>query len=264
MRLSIDPRVSAGLLRRLLLTPGLCAVLCCCALAASLAAQTASSPSTPAASSVPNTSNAAPAKRVHAHKKSKAKNAAVPAPAPAAPAPPPMPNWPVNDKPQPAKIAWDSHGLRIEAANSSLMQIMSDVSTATGAKVVGLNRDERVFGTYGPAPARDVLTQLLQGTGYNIMVLGSEDSRTPMQVLLTPRGGGRAAASGATVASAGSADEEPGEPEPEEPQTPVPPPNAPPNAMGQPNGPPRTPQQILQQMRQSPNPPEQGAPPQNQ
>jgi hypothetical protein len=170
----------------------------------------------------------------------------------------------VNDKPQPAKIAWDSHGLKIEAANSSLMQIMSDVSTATGAKVVGLNRDERVFGTYGPAPARDVLTQLLQGTGYNIMVLGSEDSRTPMQVLLTPRGAGRAAASAATVASAGSADEEPGEPEPEEPQPPVPPPNLPSNGMGQPNAQPRTPQQILQQMRQMPNPPEQGAPPQNQ
>ena len=263
MRRSIDQHVSAGHLRRPLWMPGISAPLCCCALAASLFAQSASSPSAPAAPSARNSSHAAPAKRAHAHKKSNSKTAA--APPPVTPPPPPMPNWPVNDKPQPAKIAWDSHGLKVEADNSSLMQIMSDVSTATGAKVVGLNRDERVFGTYGPAPARDVLTQLLQGTGYNIIVLGNEDSRTPMQVLLTPRGGSSAPAPAANVASAGGGtDEESNEPEPEQPQPPVAPPNPPSNGMGQPNGPPRTPQQIMQQIRQLQNPPEQGQSPQNQ
>ena len=54
-------------------------------------------------------------------------------------------------------MVWDSQGLRIEARNSSLQQILNDVSTATGAKVDGLGTDERVFGIYGPGQARDVL-----------------------------------------------------------------------------------------------------------
>lgn len=176
-----------------------------------------------------------------------------------------MPNWPVNDKPQPAKVDWDSHGLKIEAANSSLMQILSDVSTATGAKVEGLNRDERVFGTYGPGPARDVLTQLLQGSDYNIMVLGSADSKKPLQVLLTPRTGTTSVSYPPPSPVASNATEpEPNEPAQEEPTEPAPPPNAPAPGFAQPNQPARTPQEILQQIqrRQMQN---QGAqPPQNQ
>ena len=83
-----------------------------------------------------------------------------------------MPNWPVNDKPSPASVVWDATGLRINASNSSLQQILNEVSTDTGTKVEGFGADQRVYGSYGPGQARDVLSQLLQGSGYNVLLAG--------------------------------------------------------------------------------------------
>ena len=108
-------------------------------------------------------------------------------------APPPapvMPNWPVNDRPSPATIAWNSPQLRIGAANSSLQQILSDVSTATGTSFEGLPRDgkdERIFGDFGPGPAHDVLSQLLQGTGYNVVMIGDQGQGVPRHIILSAR-----------------------------------------------------------------------------
>jgi hypothetical protein len=98
-----------------------------------------------------------------------------------------QPNWPVNDKPAPASVTWDSQGLSINAANSSLQQILNDVSTATGAKIEGLNSDERVFGAYGPGQARDVLSQLLHGSGYNVLLIGDQGQGTPREIVLSAR-----------------------------------------------------------------------------
>ncbi|MFZ1013839.1 MAG: hypothetical protein WAN28_10885, partial [Terracidiphilus sp.] len=92
----------------------------------------------------------------------------------AMPPAPPAPNWPINDQPAPAAIAWISPDLRIDARNSSLHQILNDVSTATGAQVEGFAGDQRVFGDFGPGSAHDVLAQLLQGTGYNIVMVGDK------------------------------------------------------------------------------------------
>jgi hypothetical protein len=112
-------------------------------------------------------------------------------PAPAAaqtPAPEtPKPDWPVNDKPVPAKVTWDSRGLTIEATNSSLDAILKDVATATGAKVDGKVGDERVFGSYGPGSARDVISQLLDGTAYNVLMVGDQGEGTPRQIVLSNR-----------------------------------------------------------------------------
>lgn len=110
--------------------------------------------------------------------------------APAVPAAPPPPAWPVNEKPVPATVTWDSSGLRIDAANSSLVQILRDVSTDTGVKVEGLSHDERIFGDYGPGPAREVISQLLHGSGYNIFMVGDQGAGTPLQIVLTPRSAG--------------------------------------------------------------------------
>lgn len=168
---------------------------------------------------------------------------------PAAPAKPPSPKWPVNDKPVPAEVNWDSHGLRIHAANSSLAQILGDVSTATGTKVVGLAHDERVFGIYGPGPARDVLSQLLQGSGYNIVMMGGEGSGAPLQVVLTARSGSTERGSAAMAQNNSISAEEDSEPEPETPQPPAVPANPAPQGFSPPSGAAQTPQQILQQMR---------------
>jgi hypothetical protein len=166
---------------------------------------------------------------------------ALPAAVPAKPAEPELPKWPVNEKPALAVIHWDSKGLRIEAANSSLQQILQDVTTTTGAKVQGLDTDERVFGAYGPGTARDVLSQLLQGTGYNVIMIGDQGQGTPREIVLSSRHGG-AAQPAATAAPDSDDDDADADEQPQ----PAPPPIRP----GFPPGGQRTPQQITQEMQQ--------------
>ena len=179
-----------------------------------------------------------------------------PAAAPTEQLAPKPPDWPANDKPGDATVAWNSKGLRIEAANSSLQQILKDVATATGAKVTGLSADQRIFGTYGPGQARDVISQLLDGSGYNILMIGDRGQGTPREIVLSrqPTGpaSGSANNSGSNNDDSSNADvEEPPPPPPPMPpqqQQPQPQPN-PPNGFN-PGMQPRTPQQILQEMQQ--------------
>lgn len=103
----------------------------------------------------------------------------------AAPAVPAAPVWPINEQPQQARITWDSHGLRVEATNSSLDQILREVSTDTGVKIEGFNKDQRIFGTYGPGPAREVISRLLDGSGYNVLMVGGQGSVPPSRIVLT-------------------------------------------------------------------------------
>jgi hypothetical protein len=116
------------------------------------------------------------------------------APAPEQPKAPEAPHWPVNDHAALAAVTWDSHGLRIEATNSSLQQILKDVATATGAKVEGLGTDERVFGEFGPGQARDVLSKLLHGSGYNVIMIGDQGQGAPRQIVLSSRNSSEAQA----------------------------------------------------------------------
>jgi hypothetical protein len=128
----------------------------------------------------------------------------------ALPAAPKAPDWPVNDHPTEATVVWNSQGLRIDASNSSLEQILKDVATATGAKVEGLGSDERIFGTYGPGSARDVLSQLLDGSGYNVLMLGGQGTGTPSEVILSAqtKGNGTPAAANPAPADEENADVE--------------------------------------------------------
>ena len=158
---------------------------------------------------------------------------------------PPPPDWPANDKPSPASVVWDSQGLRIEAQNSSLEQIMSDVSTATGTKIDGLDKDQRVFGVYGPGQARDVLSQLLQGSGYNVLMIGDEGQGTPRQILLSVRQKGEAHP--AIPNQSNTADEDT---ENEDQQQQQQAPGVPIRPAFGPGAAPRTPQQIMQEMQQ--------------
>ncbi|HTW79310.1 MAG TPA: hypothetical protein VME23_07205 [Terracidiphilus sp.] len=117
--------------------------------------------------------------------------------APTPPPEPPKPDWPANDKPAPAKIIWDTHGLAIEANNSSLEQILHEVATDTGAKLDGKVGEERIFGSYGPGSARDVIAQLLDGTAYNVLMVGDQGQGTPREIVLTNRPTGPAPANNA-------------------------------------------------------------------
>jgi|GEM_PF-1934570 len=184
-------------------------------------------------------------KHVHPHKKPAAAVPAHPPPPPPAPVLPPPPDWPANDPPAAATVVYDSRGLFIAASNSSLAQILKDVSTDTGAKVEGLGIDQRIFGTYGPGSTREVLYQLLDGSGYNILMVGDRGQGTPRRIVLSAQGGGAAqktANNAPTPPSHEDTDVEQPAPEPEVEQ-PLPP--ATNNA-----GPPvpiRTPQQMMQE-----------------
>jgi len=226
--------------------------LCAVVLSATprLAAQASATALAPAANPVP-----APTHRpVHRHKSSSAIRAKAKPDATAIASAeksnpvdlkPIPPAWPANDKPTAATVTWDSHGLRIEAANSSLKQILEDVSTATGAEIQGMGSDQRVFGAYGPGQARDVLSQLLQGSGYNILMIGDQGQGAPRQILLTARSAADSSSSANKSAPNSSADEDTEAEEPQQPATP----SAIRPGSG-PSGNPHSLQQIMEPMQQ--------------
>jgi hypothetical protein len=248
MTISLQSRIPANMFARKSLT------LCAKSLAGAVLAMVLLLGYRPVAAQTPAASpkSAAGQKTVHRHTRPSAAHLvtsqAEAASTPITPPEPPPPDWPANDKPTPASVVWDSQGLHIEAQNSSLKQIMDDVSTATGTAVEGLDTDQRVFGVYGLGQARDVLTQLLQGSGYNVMMVGEEGQGTPRQILLSVRQKGEAHP--ATPNQANTADEDADSEDQQQQQQQLPPgmpirtPFAPPGAA------PRTPQQIMQEMQQ--------------
>jgi hypothetical protein len=162
----------------------------------------------------------------------------------AAPAPD-LPHWPINDKAGQATVTWDSKGLSIAATNSSLQQILKDISTATGVKVEGMNRDERVFGAYGPGQARDVLSELLLGAGYNVIMIGDQGQGAPRQILLSTRRSQKD--QGAKSGAAANNDDDAADNDvDDQPQQTIQPPMRP----AFPGGPPRNPQQMMQEREQ--------------
>jgi hypothetical protein len=88
-----------------------------------------------------------------------------------------------------AKISYSDGQLAIRANDSSLNQILREISRQTGMKITGGVNDERVFGNYGPSAVDAVLTSLLAGTGSNMM-LTANSANGPGELILTPRMGG--------------------------------------------------------------------------
>ena len=76
--------------------------------------------------------------------------------------------------------------LSIRANNSSLSAILHQVAGKSGMQIEGLSGDERVFGTFGPGAPRDVLADLLNGTPYNLVLLGDLGDGAPRELILTP------------------------------------------------------------------------------
>jgi outer membrane biosynthesis protein TonB len=212
--------------------------------------QTASTQTTSAQTNPTPAPTAAPThKHVHPRKKPAAEMPAPQPPPPPAPVAPPPPNWPANDIPGAASVVFDSRGLLVVASNSSLSQILKEVSIETGAKVEGMDADQRIFGTYGPGPARDVISQLLDGSGYDVLMIGDRGEGTPRRIVLTDRSGSTAkTTANNTPPPPGNEDTDADQPAPE-PQPEQEPPQ--PNQNGAaPPVPVRTPQQIMQEIQE--------------
>ena len=130
---------------------------------------------------------ATPHTKTHARHTFAQKPAAQPTvvPAPALPPPP----TPLQMPPGRAKVTYSADRLEVAADNSSLNQILRQISQVTGTKLTGSVNDDRVYGTYGPASISAVLTSLLSGSGSNMLFVQG-DSHTPSDLILTPRTGG--------------------------------------------------------------------------
>jgi hypothetical protein len=170
---------------------------------------------------------------------------------------------------QPAKhaeIKIEPHSLSIKADNSALSEILHDIASSTGMKLDGLTKDERIFGSYGPGETHEVLLSLLQGSGYNVVMVGDvDDGRAPREMTLSQRTA--SATPTASAPTANNADEDADDEQEVQqapPENPLP---GRPNLGNQPipneGAPPRTPQQILQDLqRQRQQDPNQPLPPQ--
>jgi hypothetical protein len=115
--------------------------------------------------------------------------AAVPATVAPPVMPPPPPPTPAQLPPDPANVAYADGVLSITASNSSLNQILRDISHQTGMKITGTVTDERVFGKYGPDAPEKILGTLLAGTSSNFLLV-RRDGTTTEDLVLSPRQGG--------------------------------------------------------------------------
>jgi hypothetical protein len=161
---------------------------------------------------------------------------------------PSTPVWPANQPPSHATVSWDGRGLEIEASNSSLNQILQQVAADTGAKLEGLSQDQRVFGSYGPGPGRDVLLKLLDGSGYNVLMIGGRDSDVLREIVLSTRSPFSSQTAVSNHNRGNSEDDEAAErlkPKPQPDTAPQPDQN--PFNIG---GPPRDPQELMEEILQ--------------
>jgi hypothetical protein len=196
-----------------------------------------------------------------------------PAPVPAAPVVaeqlPEAPPVKLRPSQMPAvapRVSYQSGILTIVAENSTMADVISQVRAATGIKIetVGGPSGERIAVRIGPAPVRDVLLSLVQGSQYDFIILGVEGQPNAVErMILTPKSGSGAIASAGAQrpAATGNAvyqaqpqeisDDEGNEgfaaPTPTPASGPGDPntnPNANPN-----NGAPKTPEQLLEELR---------------
>ncbi len=92
---------------------------------------------------------------------------------------------PSSEAIQPATVTLRDGKVTVEANNSNLTQILQDLANLSGMTINGLDKGPRIFGVYGPGNARDVLTDLLVGSGYNFIIVGGANEGTPRELILT-------------------------------------------------------------------------------
>ncbi|HUN89184.1 MAG TPA: hypothetical protein VMU28_10360 [Terriglobales bacterium] len=200
-----------------------------------------------------------------------------PAPAPPVPQPPPV----LEQQPAtPPKVSMIGGQLSIVAANSTLGDILNAVKRVTGAgiDVPSAANYQRVVAQLGPGRPQQVLQQLLTGSKFDYIILGSADNPDAIQqIILTSRGAGAPGSSGSVAVNQpqpNPADrpllnepepdpnaeedvqQEPPQPEPvqQQPEPPQPQTEEPQQPGNQPNNPnnpntPKTPEQLLQELQ---------------
>ena len=175
----------------------------------------------------------------------------------------------------PPQVTFQNNELTIVAPNSTLADILRAVRKSTGAEIEVPSAPERVVTHLGPGPARSIVAQLLNGSRFNYVLLGSPQDETALtRVVLVAKSGADTIVPNpaAQAPQPGVAQANP-VPQPEAQETPPPdvndaeqppaedntagdenaeqPPAETADQQGDPNQPPvKTPQQMLQEMQQ--------------
>jgi len=138
------------------------------------------------------------------HSQRKAKKAPLP-PLPSGPLGP-VPQIPLDSiAPVAPQVSYQNGQLTIVAPNSTLGDILRAVRKQTGAEIEIPAATDRVVTHLGPGPAREVIAELLNGSRFNYVLLGSPaDSSLLTRVVL--------------VAKTGSDNASPNNPPPQQPQ----------------------------------------------
>ena len=104
----------------------------------------------------------------------------------------PVPQVPLDSLPAVApQVTYDDGLLTIIAPNSTLGDILRSVKRRTSADIdVPATANERVVTRLGPAPAREVMSELLNGSRFNYILLGSAgDANALTRVVLVAKTG---------------------------------------------------------------------------
>ena len=131
----------------------------------------------------------AQSRKAHSGKK---KQAEPPPPLPSGPTGRPVPPMPLDAiAAVPPQVTFENNQLTIVAPNSTLGDILKAVRKQTGAEIEIPAAPERVVTHLGPGPAREVLADLLNGSRFNYVLLGSpSDEAALTRVVLVAKGGG--------------------------------------------------------------------------
>lgn len=114
--------------------------------------------------------------------------------------PPPLPSGPTGRPVQqmpldaiaavPPQVTYENNQLTIVAPNSTLADILRAVRKQTGADIEIPAAPERVVTHLGPGPAREVVADLLNGSRFNYVLLGSPSDQSALtRVVLVAKTG---------------------------------------------------------------------------
>lgn len=111
---------------------------------------------------------------------------------------PPLPSGPTGPVQQipldsiaavPPQVTYKDNQLTIVAPNSTLADVLRAVRKQTGAEIDIPAAPDRVVTHLGPGPARSVIADLLNGSRFNYVLLGSpNDDSVLTRVVLVPKG----------------------------------------------------------------------------
>ena len=115
------------------------------------------------------------------------------------PPPPPLPSGPTGPVQQmpldsiaamAPQVSFQNNQLTIVAPNSTLADILRAIRKQTGAEIEIPPAPERVVTHLGPGPAREIVADLLNGSRFNYVLLGSPSDDTVLtRVVLVAKSG---------------------------------------------------------------------------